>query len=1513
MKRSLRTTLACSIQVFLTFLGGFVLLASPQRLMGQDVIPQPKAAEFVEALRTHNYPDIAIEYLNTIQKENTVPATLKEEFDYQMAELHKFNAVMQPSLEGQLAEIENSYNCYTKFIKEKSTHAKIREAARNFSELMMMRGSLYRDLATKSKNKPEEEIQGYWKKSRDSFTEARTEFDANVSRARDVIKKLQSEKKSSEEMDEAILDFLQARIASASTYYEIAQTYPKDAKEYKENLATAAKSYNELFEKYGAIESPYFAGLLARLREGRIKMDLGELDEVKGNKGAIGIFIETMTLGYDPGFRKLTEEALQYLCMAAVQKNDKELMNSTLLKFSEWYTKEMNPSDRGKQLALEVQLAGSKLAVALMKTATDEEKATKEYRDLRKRTQEIVSFLLKTGLKDDAEPVMADLGGPSAGDKKPEAMNYEELLEEAQARWDFFRAASSQVSESADNPEALKTAAAAQMKAAQDALYICRLLELKRPENIRNKPQVLQQYNSNRFLSAYAMFLTNDSYGAIMMGEFLAKNYPNAKVSKEAANLTVKILRKQFADQRKKLRDSGATEDQVAETLMFEANHLARLAQVIAVRTQEDGPAEGDEAWNMVCDTFVELGEIKKAKFALEKISETSEYRANAEIRTGNALWNMYLKGMRADLSKKPKQEVLDAYKEQSQKILQDGMDRMKKALGEGEEPSLNLVYAAYTLAYLKLNSGDAAGAVALLNDPKIGPLTLIKKDAPVMAKNGLDVNTLRVSLRALVASQQLDDAQAVMELLEKRVSAQAANSEAEKEGETKVSKEEELTKIYIQLGQELEENLELLNKEGKAEEAQNLAKGFEIFLKRIAERKEGNTFASLVWVAEMYKSLGASVAAGKQNMPPQAKAYYEEAAKTYDLIYGRITEDPNFVTQKSADQIILVRLAKCLIASEQYDKAIEKVGKQLLSKNPNNIEVQVDAAQSYMDWASKTSDKAQQADLFKKALYGSSEYKTEGQKDAAQNGKPAIWGWNALANKMSQQMSRAKANANDERFAPTYFSARLAVATIYEQQADALEGDAKTKQLEKAEKILVQTHKLYPTLRDEETFAKYNTMLLKVRRDMGVKNAKGFSDIDTARGFAAKGDYQQAIDKILGELKKESTLPSTIASVQEELARYYVKLAGKSEELRDQVKYYKIALEGDPDQKSSGGKPIVLGWEKILSQYQESDGKPVKGKLIEFLTARLAIAEIQYEGGMLRKSVDRTEDAQKCFDEATTILFDDFKAYANMKSETPELGNPDLLGAYEFLAKKIQAAEGKEEIGFTDPAELEKQKALEAQADEKPEDKPVDMTMIYGVIGGSIVVAFILTLIFLWPKKRAKVEKRELAISKDGGLAVDTGAPQEEKVNLGFAQETQAQEKVDLGFGGFGGPSNGKVDLGFGNAGSEPSSFSFDLGGKSNQAPNQKSVGAPGQRPANAPGQRPSGAPGQRPSGAPGQRPAGAPGQRPSGAPGQRPANAQGQRPAGAPGQRPANAQGQRPAQQPAAKPANPQAPKEE
>ena len=1242
-------------------------------------IPQPNADKFISALVEAGYPDIAIYYLETINANGSIPAALKDTYDMEMGRLHMSHSGIQPSQALQLEEIELAHQSFAKFIKEKPNHARIRECAREYAMLMIARGTIYRDLADKSKNKSAEQRESWRKTSRESFESARNEFLANQKRALENLKQQRAAKKSenSEEWNDAVTDLLQSWIAAASSYYETAQTYDKASKEYKDFLAKASKEYNEIFEKYGTQEPPYIAGIYARLRDGRIKMDQGIYEDPdKINKGALSIFEETLTLESNAEYLPIREEALQYYMEGAIQyKNDKKpemkakLVDRGIQLFNEWYDKEMAPNRRNQLVPLQLQLLGCRLCAEKISTLDDKTKRIGENVRIINQTLEILNYLSKTGLKDDAIVVKAKLGvNVSTAPIPPEKMNFKELLKELEQQREMFATIQTDFTAAAADPAKQQTLQKKMMEAADKFLNLYELAEYRRP--VIMDVQQLRQLNAYRYFATYMMYLEKNYYRAIMLADFVVSNYPTDQNSENMADLELTILTNHYRESVKALRASGKSDAQIVEIMTFELKRLRSLAQTIETRTAENGAEKADKAWSAVCDSFVDIGDTKHAEAALGKISANSDQRANCEIRTGNLLWNNYMRGMRADLSVRPSPEKLQEFKEKSQKILQEGVDRMKANMEKGEAPSSNLVFATFTLANLKLNSGDAQGALALLNNPQFGPLVLVKNDSELVEKNQLDMSILRVALRATVSAQQLDDAQAIMDLLEKRVEKQAGEKAAEDENSTK---EDELTSIYLKLGMELKENLEVLNREDKKEEADQLEKGFVIFLERIAAQPDAK-FGSMLWVAQTYQSLGENASEGKSELSEKAKGFFDKASLMYDKILENIKSKPGYVKSPSAATIINMRSAKCLASARQFEKAIAKMG-AILKKTPANIELQADAARCYQMWAETESDKTKAAEYNRKALFGcGKDFLTEGQKDQKLNNKPAIWGWNDLANKMAKQMQKNR--GKDERVTNTFFDARLIISGIYLQQAENIKENAKKlEKLQAAEKLLVATHLSYPDLNNDQTFNDYNSRLIKVRSLIkeldNTMKVRGFSELDTAAGFALKEDYQEAIQRIFTELFKPSTQKSVITEQQYNLAKYYAKWAEKLEN-KDPAKaeqYYLLALNGDPSKVNDRSVPLFIGWNGIIKNLTDKEGKPIKNaqtdNLVPYLDARLAVATITYNLALLSKDAEtkRLEQDAAAAAEAENVKAEAAKiekAKAETEGEDPVVQTPD-------------------------------------------------------------------------------------------------------------------------------------------------------------------------------------------------------------------------------------------------------------
>ena len=1292
----------------------------------QAAVPQPQAEKFVNALidadNGAGYPDIAIYYLETINKDGTIPAEYKSVYDMEMGRLHMLNSGIQSSQDDQLKEIDAAHESFAKFIKENPNHPRIRECASQYAGLMMARGTIYRDLSVKSTNKKQEQRDEWMKISRDSFTAAQNEFLANQKRAREVIDKFNKEKKEKgEEYEEAVTDFLQAWLAVAGAYYEIAQTYPVDSKEYKDALEKSRKEYNTIFTKYGSIEPPYIAGLYARVREGRIMMDQGVFEDPnKMDKGALSIFDETLTLDNNAANRTMRDEALLYYLQSAVKyKNDKEpekkgkILDQALARFSEWYEKDFNSGRQGQLLTQQLLLAGCDVASDKISNLPDEQKKARQNALLAKNTLEILDILAKTPFKDEAKAIKTKLGvvGP-VENIPPEKMSFAELVKEL----DKKRGDIVDVQTSSAPPQNDEQKAEIQKKlveAGEKYLKIYYLMEYRRPTDITGSD--LRKLNSNRYLAVYIMFLKQDYFNAIMLADFVVRNYSTDPMSEAMADLEMSILRSQFSNVVQSMRKDGKSDAAIQEATKFELSKMAKLAKIIQTRTASKGPEMADNAWSYVCDSFIDIGDTKHGEAALSMISENSDKRANCEIRTGNLLWNNYLRGMRADLSARPDKKKLQEFKDTSQKILQNGIDRMKKNMEAGEEPTPNLVTATYTLANLKLNSGDAAGALELLNEPQFGPLALIKKDSPLVQKNEMDIKALRLALRALVASQQLDDAKTIMDLLEKRVE---MSEDASENGKTK---EEQLTNIYLTLGMELKENLEVFNREGEKDKAESLVKGFEVFLDKIASLPNIK-YGQMAWVAQTYLSLGENEVAESKEVNDKAKAYFGKAVETYDGILKNLKEKEGFTKNPELTaRIVNERLARCLAISEKYEDAIKKMG-EILSKTPNDIELQAEAVRCYQKWGESTADPEKAAAYLRKALVGcGKDFTTSDQKDPKQNGKPAIWGWNTLANKMQTQIT--KKHSQDPRVTNTYYEARLTISGIYLKQAEGIkETDKQLAKLKDAENILINTHRTFPTLNNEETFQKYDTQLKLIRTKMKALNpevvVKGFSELETAMGFASKGDYQEAITRIMTELSNSRTRKSTIDEMQPVLADYYYKWGTKSEKDNPEraKELYNISLNGDTEHVNEAGKQIFAGWNGILKSVTNDKGEPIrssdpeKDKLIDYLQARYSIAEIKYNLALLEIAAAQPKEESAKADDAEDAPAEDAPAEAPAEEDAPaeeeapaeEAPAEEEASVSESTSDETAAAENApaEEAPVTEDAPAAEE---EAPADEAP------------------------------------------------------------------------------------------------------------------------------------------------------------------------------------------------------------------
>ena len=541
--------------------------------------------------------------------------------------------------------------------------------------------------------------------------------------------------------------------------------------------------------------------------------------------------------------------------------------------------------------------------------------------------------------------------------------------------------------------------------------------------------------NVVRYCLAYLHWAAEEYYDAAVMGEFLARRYPDAPEAQQGATIAL-------AAYARLIRDAGS-----GDGCTFERDRMTNIAQFIAERWPNSSVA--DEAWIMLLRIAAANRQLEKTVKYLGHVSPDSPWRGEAELLAGQALWAAYLNAASLAEQQRPSEAEMAKMLSDARAVLEAGVGRLREPVDAGQEVSYNLAAGVLSLTQICLEAGQADKAIEWLDDPKIGPHTLVQANSQLADRGNFRIETLKAALRAYVAAQQLDKTQQTMEALEK------AGSEAN------------LTRVYLGLGRQLEQSLEQARAEGNHEEAANLARGFASFLSRLAARPAKEVgFGTLGWVAKMFMSLGASLVTDGGKLPTEAAEYYEKAAETYRAILQACRADKGFAPQPAAIYAVQIRLARCLRRMGEYAQSMDVLVEILKVRN-NLIGVQREAASTYQAWGRK------KPGYYVLAIRG-------GRKAKKKDGTVVylVWGWGGIARRVQ----------TGEAHQDLFHEARYNLALCRYKYALSKSGQQRTDLLEQAKRDIVIVHKLYPKMGGQTWYDQYDALLKKIQKDLGAK-----------------------------------------------------------------------------------------------------------------------------------------------------------------------------------------------------------------------------------------------------------------------------------------------------------------------------------------------------------------------------------------------------------------------------------------
>ena len=990
-------------------LGCLFLPASP--LFGAE-----RCKDFLDGLREpeRGFYDVALEYLEAMRGSPLADKAFLATIDYEIGVTLLDESRTLPLVERE-SELEKARVCFQKFLTDQPRHPLVTSANRHLANLLVERGRLNEERARQS-GKTSEEREQLLEQARGLFQDAQKAFavvDVQLNKTNRAFGKVDpSDTAAIQRRNQVRSEIIVTRLALAKMLYEIAFTYQPDSNRRKVALEEAAAKYDEYYGKY----EQWLGGCAFRIEEARCYKELGDYAK------ATSILDELTTLrsGEDEGFRRVrtaaTELALQTLLAPQVKK-----YKDAWAWYEKWESTVEQPDESDNE-AMAVRYLGGEAALELARSLDKNDASRAKLRgEYLKRAKDLLSLAASS---------------PGEYRKKARLLFTDPLLTAAQAPVEIpkgfgdacerAKLAGDQLQEGNLTPEQTDRLQA-------EARECFRFALAHAPGDVK-----IDDLNVIRYSLAYLDWAAEDYYDAAVLGEFLARRYPDHARAQQGAEIAMKAFRKLSLD------------NSARDERKFEAGRATAMADFITKRWPKSPVA--DEAWMMQIHIAMAKKDSAKALECLARIATDSPRRGDAELITGQTLWNAYVETMRLPEDRQPTRAEMTKMISTARKLLEDGIGRLRKPVDAGGEVSYPLAMGTLALAKVCLQLGEGPKAVEWLDDPKIGAHTLAKTANKTFDQGNFRVEALMAALRAYVATQRLDKAKETMNALEKA-------------GGTV-----NVTRIYITLGRQLEESLKRLRVEGNDKEAAKAVRGFEFFLARIAARPAAeSSFSALYWVAETFMNLGDSLASGDGKPPPEAMNYYQQAAEVYEKTIVTCNADPKFAPQPGATTAIQIRLARCLRRLGEFEKAMD-VLTEILKTRETLLEAQREAAYTYRAWGEE------KPGYFMLAIRG-------GHKIERKDGSVSylVWGWGGIARKVQEI----------KKYSDIFNEARYNLALCHLRYAESQSGQEQVKQLRQAEGDILVIQRIRPEMGGEKWYGQYDALLRKIQRRLGVKEDK--------------------------------------------------------------------------------------------------------------------------------------------------------------------------------------------------------------------------------------------------------------------------------------------------------------------------------------------------------------------------------------------------------------------------------------
>ncbi|HZZ29570.1 MAG TPA: hypothetical protein VFE46_16355 [Pirellulales bacterium] len=1031
---------------------------------------------FVEALCARQYLDTATDYLQSAVVNPHLAADFKASIPYEQAIILSASSNRAADLQSRISERKQACAKLREFIAANPDHELAGQARDRLGTALMELADT--ELAHSTGNQS-----ALLSQAHADYAEGRIVFEESAKRMRNELDKLPP----GDQREELGGQWLGAAVNVGRAIFSMAITAEPGSQQQKNLLQETVAQCGSLYKKFPS----RLGGGVAHFYEARANEELGEQ---KLALSAYSDLIDELS-NTDTTVRPLkTQAILRAQAYWLQDQNFNTLIDKTLfwarsargaeLVDPNWLMVKLGTATALEKIAATLPKNDSRLS-GYMREARNlvTEVVNSKNSDLQNQAQNLLAQLTQIS---DSTTSTRHLSLRSAGGNAPHEVLQlaadarstsatPQSTPESEAEITSFDPAYDKASEATEDVKSVQVELEfARQESVPDAKHIAELeatLREKREEAFKfsqraialtNSATNLEKVNQVRYWLCYFNFSKGNYYDAAVLGDFLARKYPKSASALPGAEVALAAFDALYRQQK-----------QTANNLNFEIAHLSGLANYVIGRWPDD--IEAASALQLLISLAIDAGDYDKAKAIIARAPADSAARRSGEANLGQALWSKYLRTVQQLRERKATTEEstaqattgmddaqtkhnLDALLQQAKEALEQGVNGMRKQEAVDERA----VLPALSLARLYLNVGDANKALELLEDPKIGPLTMLRKHSTVTQTEEVAAEIYKTALHAYiaVAPQQLDNAVDTMNSLEKLYANDKDSAERSMQ-----------TLVDIAVG--LQQKLDELNNRGETEKAQVTSKAFDTFLNKISQRESTADYKILNWVAATYESLANglnpgspidtahSPAAEYQTLPklsPDAQNYLQKAINAYELILSKSKENPDFMPAEKVPAIQR-RLALNYRTLGNYGKSIAMFA-AILKEKPSLLSVQVEAAYTY-----QMGGKNNLPDDYVAAILG------------GRGPTESIWGWNKIAQK----------TARDERFRDNFHEARYNMALCrVEFSATRKNDDEKRKLLELAKDTIRETKRFESTLGGSKWQPQYEKLLREIQKDLG-------------------------------------------------------------------------------------------------------------------------------------------------------------------------------------------------------------------------------------------------------------------------------------------------------------------------------------------------------------------------------------------------------------------------------------------